>query len=62
MACGSVFPCDDDSDDDPENVRSKKNDCLDWTHCDAAADDHHCWCLCIGDRDDDLDLVLGEIL
>ena len=61
LACGSVFPCDDDS----EYVGRKKNDCLIWIQCDADEDDvdhDHCRCLCIGDDDSDLDLVLGEIL
>lgn len=63
MACELVVRCGDDDDDGPENVGSKKSDCLNWIQCDDDDDDcgdhDHCWCLCIGD---DLDLVLGEIL
>jgi|APAra0007618328_1042625.scaffolds.fasta_scaffold23606_2 hypothetical protein len=61
MACGFVVQCDDGGDDDPEDVGSKENDCLNWSQCDDG-DHDHCWCLCIGDDDDDLALVLGEIL
>lgn len=63
MACESVVQCDVDDDDDPKNVGSKKNDCLNWSQCGDDGDHDRCWCLCIGDDDDDdLDLVLGEIL